>query len=82
MTNIRARFLTLAAASFALAAATAPVQAAPAARASANIQGQNQSADAGRKICVRMEMPNSRLPRKICRTQAEWDRSGGVPTSD
>jgi hypothetical protein len=82
MTNIRTRFLAIAAASLMLAGTTAPVQAAPAQRAGAAIQGQNQSASADRKICVRMEMPNTRLPRKVCRTQSEWDRAGGLPTSD
>ena len=82
MTNIRTRFLAIAAASLMLAGTTAPAQAAPAQRAGATIQGQNQSASTDRKICIRMEMPNTRLPRKVCRTQSEWDRAGGVPTAD
>jgi len=79
----RTRFLTIAAASIALAGSIAPAYAAPTAnRAGAAVQGQNQSADASRKICVRTEMPNTRFTRRICRTPAEWDRAGGVPAND
>jgi hypothetical protein len=35
-----------------------------------------------RRICVRMEMTGSRLTRTVCRTPAEWQRAGGLPTED
>ena len=33
-----------------------------------------------RQICVRMQFTGSRLPRKICMTEREWQAEGGVPT--
>jgi hypothetical protein len=83
MTNVsRIGFISVAAASLALAGSIAPAQAAQAAsRAGATVQGQNQAASSERRICVRSEMPNTRISRRICRTQAEWDLAGGVPTN-
>ena len=79
----RTRFITIAAATIALAGSLAPAQAAPtAARAGANVQGQNQSADANRKVCATVELTGSRLVRRVCRTPAEWQRSGGIPGQD
>ncbi len=79
----RNRFITIAAATVALAGSLAPVQAAPTTgRAGANVQGQNQSADASRKVCATVELTGSRLARRVCRTPAEWERSGGVPGRD
>jgi hypothetical protein len=34
------------------------------------------------RICVRDEMTGSRMVRNICRTRAEWDRAGGLPTDE
>lgn len=33
-----------------------------------------------REICVRAQITGSRLYRRICRTQRDWDADGGVPT--
>lgn len=83
----RIRFITVAA-GVALAGSLAPAQAAPASatatasRTGANVQGQNHSADPGRRLCFRAEMPNSRIKPRLCRTEAEWDRSGWVLTKD
>jgi hypothetical protein len=80
----RIRFLTMAVASIALAGSLAPAQAAPAAaRAGAAVQGQNQSAASSeRRICVSADITGSRIMRRICRTAAEWQRAGGIPTND
>ncbi len=80
--NLRIRHITVAAGlALAGAVAVAPAQAAPQeTRAGANVQGQNQAAPE-RKICAREEMPNTRLSRRVCRTVAEWERLGGVPTN-
>ena len=34
---------------------------------------QPRARDPGRRVCVNEEMSNSRLSRRVCRTQAEWD---------
>jgi hypothetical protein len=79
----RTRFITIAAATVALAGSLAPAQAAPTTgRAGANVQGQNQSADANRKICATVELTGSRMVRRLCRTAAEWERAGGIPGRD
>jgi hypothetical protein len=79
----RIRFITIAAATVALAGSLAPAQAAPnTGRAGANVQGQNQSADAARKVCATLELTGTRLARRVCRTPAEWERSGGLPGRD
>lgn len=36
--------------------------------------------DPDREICVVAQITGSRLNRRICRTQREWDADGGVPT--
>ena len=79
----RIRFITIAAASVALAGSLAPAQAAPTAgRAGANVQGQNQSADESRMICAEFALTGSRIARRVCRTAAGWERLDGVPSKD
>ena len=39
-------------------------------------------ADADRRICVRQETTGSRLRTRVCRTRAQWEREGGVPTEE
>ena len=34
---------------------------------------QPRARDNSRRVCVNEEMSNSRLSRRVCRTQAEWD---------
>ena len=57
---------------------TAPRSTAPEPR-SADADSEARS-DADRIICVRARLTGSRLNRRICRTQREWDEDGGVPT--
>jgi hypothetical protein len=79
----RIRLVSIAVGSLALVGSIAPVQAAPAAsRAGATVHGQNQSASSERRICVRSDMPNTRISRRICRTPAEWNLAGGLPAND
>ncbi len=70
----------VAAAALLAATAAAPLQAAsadqrPAAEAPA-------SANSERRICAMVDLPSSRMPRRVCRTQAEWNRAGGVPAAN
>ena len=60
------------------AAQTAPRSTAPQERpADANADA---GSDADRMVCVRAQLTGSRLNRRICRTQREWDMDGGVPS--
>jgi hypothetical protein len=91
MTIIRNRTIRYAAASLLLAGAMAPAYAGQSERLANN--GQTAAAKAPnaapasaraeratpRRICVRMEMSGTRISREVCRTQAEWDRTGGLP---
>ena len=70
--------LTVAFAMPAQAAQTVPRTITPPAR-SADADDAARS-DADRMICVRAQLTGSRLNRRICRTQREWDEDGGVPT--
>lgn len=79
----RIRLISIAAASIALAGSLAPAQAAPpASRTGANVQGQNQSADQNRRICADVELTGTRMTRRVCRTAAEWERTGGLPAKN
>ena len=71
------------------ASLSTPVLAQPQYAVSGNAASQQQAAPARsnansseRQICVRMELTGTRVARRICRTAAEWERSGGVPESD
>jgi hypothetical protein len=88
--SIRGRFLqagAVAAASF-LAFTAAPVQATPSssstsANAAATVQQRTRTTEqSDRRVCVRVSLSSSRLARRVCKTQAEWDREGGVPVND
>ena len=35
-------------------------------------------ADQNRRICLKLEHTGSRMIRTVCRTAAEWERSGGL----
>ena len=70
--------LTVAFAAPAQAAQTVPRTTTPPAR-SADAEDAARS-DADLMICVRAQLTGSRLNRRICRTQREWDEDGGVPT--
>jgi hypothetical protein len=45
-----------------------------------SIAARTATPDPNREICVRAQLTGSRLNRRICRTQREWDEDGGVPT--
>lgn len=79
----RYRLISIAAASLGLAASISPVHAAAptASRAGAAVQGQNQSAESGRRVCVITEGLGSLIRHRVCRTPAQWDRAGGMPTN-
>jgi hypothetical protein len=70
----------IAAAALLAASVSAPSQAAPADQ-QANAR-PSQSASAERRICAMVELSSSRMPRRVCRTRAEWDAAGGLPASD
>ena len=76
------------AAALLVAGAATPLQAA-AVPGTANTSAQtseprqnNAQASSERRICVRMALSNTRIERRVCKTQAEWDREGGVPQSE
>ena len=57
--------------------------AADTAKASRSAQRAAPRADAedpNREICVRAAFTGSRINRLICRTAAEWEAEGGIPT--
>ena len=65
-----------------LCAAAFPAAAAPSADVVAQAQAPSQNdqatqqpraRDTSRRVCVSENMSNSRLSRRVCRTQAEWD---------
>ena len=93
LNSIRGRlFQAGAAVSALLLASAAPVQAAPSDSSATNSAAQRNAGTAAPRpaarnnrpvrICVYAEpVTGSRLSgRPICRTQAEWDREGGIPT--
>lgn len=41
----------------------------------------SQQAHKDREICIRMALSGTRMPKKVCRTAAEWEADGGVPTN-
>jgi hypothetical protein len=65
----------------------APVQAAPGETTTANASGNTPqpartSTRSDRRVCVEVPISASRIARRVCRTQAEWDREGGVPRAE
>ena len=80
--NIRAT--AAAAAAIALAGLAVPAAAANPAATRTNQQAATSARTAGQaqRVCVRTEFTGSRVARNVCRTQAEWERAGGVPRAD
>ena len=71
------KFLTVAAAAICCAAAL-PAIAAPAADNAADQAGarparQHRDTDPNRLICASARLSESRIPRRVCRSRAEWD---------
>jgi hypothetical protein len=69
-------------------ATTVPVlaQAAPMAsqpRQQQPAAGQNSRDEAGeRQVCMNVQLSNSRIARRVCRTEREWARSGELERDD
>jgi hypothetical protein len=86
MTIARFHTVAVAAASIILAGLAVPAAAqTQGGVASSTDQGSSSrdargSAENNRRICVRASITGSRLTREICRTRAEWERDGGIPT--
>ena len=40
------------------------------------------SAQSDRRVCVNVEMTGTRMVRRVCRTEAEWEAQGGLPSGD
>jgi hypothetical protein len=62
---------------------------ASAANTTSSASNNRQSAEAAqrgenreRQICVRVELSNSRIARRVCKTPSEWDAAGGLPSQD
>jgi hypothetical protein len=66
----------------ALAASAVPAAAAqnsaPRARTDTATEQQANAEDPERRICVAVELTGSRMVRRVCRTQREWDARGGL----
>jgi hypothetical protein len=63
------------------ASVSAPLQAAAVGQQSAEQQA-SPSAGSDRRICVMVDLPSSRMTRRVCRTRSEWEAQGGVPRND
>ena len=69
----------IAAAALLAASAAAPSQAAT---SDQQTRSSTQGANAERRICAMVELSSSRMPRRVCRTRAEWEAAGGLPAND
>jgi hypothetical protein len=78
------RHAAVAAAGLMLAGLAVPASANEAAPAQG--QAQHQSAQRNdrdqREICVRTTITGSRMVKRICKTAAEWEAEGGLPTDE
>lgn len=72
----RIRLITMAAVGLTLAGGIVPAQ------AMAQTRQPTQSSASERKICVLEESTGRRIMRKVCRTRAQWERLGGLPTAN
>jgi hypothetical protein len=68
----------LAASAVPAAAAAAAQGSAPRARTDTATEQPVNSEDPERRICVAVELTGSRMVRRVCRTQREWDARGGL----
>lgn len=48
--------------------------------AAAQAEARHSGGDDQRRICVRTELTGSRVQRTICKTAAQWEAEGGLPT--
>lgn len=39
-----------------------------------------RAARSNERICVDVELTGTRMKRRVCQTQAEWEQQGGLPT--
>jgi hypothetical protein len=75
--------LSVAAGSLLVALATpAAAQSQAAGNSASEAENSGQTTAPRRRICVLQQFTGSRLPRKICKTQQEWDREGGLVQDD
>ncbi len=64
------------------AAVATPALANPSTNTSASERPAAAQRASGQRICVRETLTSSRMPRTICKTEAEWRAEGGVPGRD
>jgi len=80
------RNLLISTAAVALAAIALPAsaQAAPSsqARQQQTADGRDRDEAAERQICMNVQLSNSRIARRVCRTEREWARSGELGSDD
>ena len=75
------RMLLIASAAGALLATAFPAAAEQSSAPRARTDGASQQANEDnpeRRICVAVELAGTRMVRRICRTQREWDARGGL----
>ncbi len=70
----------IAAAALLAASVSAPSYAAPADQPASARPAQSNASE--RRICAMVDLSGSRMLRRVCRTRAEWEAAGGLPTND
>jgi len=84
---MRNLLISTAAAALVTTALPAFAQSAPMASGQARQQqpaaGQRDTGDAGaRQVCLNIQQSNSRISRRVCRTEREWVESGDLDSRD
>jgi len=49
-------------------------------QAAAARTSRRATARSNERICVDVELTGTRMKRRVCQTQAEWEQQGGLPT--
>jgi hypothetical protein len=89
--NIRNSAIAAMTASLALAGLATPTLAAqdrsyavarPGESQPASATTRTRAAESDRRVCVSVEMTGTRVARRVCRTEAEWEAQGGLPSRD
>jgi len=47
---------------------------------SQTVQARTRATDPRKEVCVRGYQSGTLVRRRICQSQADWDRDGGIPT--
>ena len=82
------RILFISTAALAAAAVPASAQSAPMDSSQARQQQQQPAGQRGRdeaderRICMNVQLSNSRIARRVCRTEREWAQSGELGSDD